>query len=156
MKLIKLTNNQVCKVDDEDFDRINSFTNWKAQYRRSTKSYYAARYEWDRKKVKLIYMSRFIMNTPEGMICDHINHDTLDNRKENLRNCSYSQNSMNKRLSSYSKTGVNGVHLDKGRFRVVIKVKGKYVVRKYYPTLEDAIKARIEFEKIYFEEFSAQ
>ncbi len=53
---------------------------------------------------------RLIMGFPEGMHVDHINGNGLDNRKENLRVCTPSQNSMNKKLRSDSTTGYKGVY----------------------------------------------
>jgi hypothetical protein len=42
------------------------------------------------------YLHRIIMNAPDGMEVDHINHDKLDNRKSNLRLATGSQNNQNR------------------------------------------------------------
>lgn len=76
-------------VDDEDFDRINQF-NW------FYNNGYAQRVvEKTDGKRDIIHMHRQIMDTPKGMFTDHINHNTLDNRKSNLRICSKQQNAFN-------------------------------------------------------------
>jgi hypothetical protein len=41
-------------------------------------------------------MHRFIMNAPDGKVIDHINHNTLDNRKENLKVCTQKDNLKNR------------------------------------------------------------
>jgi len=46
-----------------------------------------------------MYMHRYIMNAKKGNIVDHKNGDTLDNKKDNLRFCTASQNTVNSRYS---------------------------------------------------------
>jgi len=45
--------------------------------------------------IKNIYLHRYIMDTPEGIVVDHINRRPLDNRKINLRNVTTQENSKN-------------------------------------------------------------
>jgi hypothetical protein len=46
---------------------------------------------------------------PEGMEIDHINGNPSDNRIENLRLCTRSQNTMNTKINCKNKTGVKGI-----------------------------------------------
>ena len=46
------------------------------------------------------YLHRVIMKCPTGFVVDHINGDTTDNRRENLRICLNSSNSINSRKQS--------------------------------------------------------
>ena len=63
---------------------------------------------------KIVRMHRLIMNVKDKkIVIDHINHNTLDNRKNNLRIATNSQNNMNKRLLSNSTSGITGVSWDK-------------------------------------------
>lgn len=51
----------------------------------------------------------------KGKVVDHINRDTLDNRRENLRVVDYSINSSNAKARSESKTNIRGVYFRKAR-----------------------------------------
>lgn len=59
------------------------------------------------KKSKTLH--RLIMKTPEHLVVDHIDHDGLNNRKSNLRNCTTSDNGHNQRLYKFSESGIKGV-----------------------------------------------
>ncbi len=93
MKKIKLTQDKFTLVDDADFDFLNS---WKWRY--STKGY-AVRTSAMIGGIRgrNIWMHRLILGTSKGMQTDHKNTNKLDNRKENLRACTQSQNGMNQR-----------------------------------------------------------
>lgn len=59
-------------------------------------------------------MSRFIMDAPDDMQVDHINHDTLDNRRENLRVITHQKNQMHRNGAfANSKTGIRGLSVHK-------------------------------------------
>lgn len=98
MKTIELTKGQVTLVDDEDFDWL-SRRKWYAQWNRCTQSYYAVRSEQsvDGKQHQVI-MSRFILGLEYGdpRQADHIHHDTLDNRRSELRIVTHRENHFNR------------------------------------------------------------
>lgn len=86
---------------------------------------------------------------PEKMEIDHVNHIRTDNRIENLRMVSSLENKRNASMRSDNKSGFTGVSWDKARnkWRVVASVKGGYVMIGRFNDLDDAIKARIEFNE---------
>ena len=86
MKKIPLTKGKFALVDDEDYVNLTEIS-WQ----------YASGYAQSIQRKKggkqyAIMMHRKIMNCPSGLVVDHINHDTLDNRKSNLRICTRSEN----------------------------------------------------------------
>lgn len=93
MKEIKLTQGQVALVDDEDFEYLSKFK-WHTQ--KTKYSFYASRTFLLNNKKVAEWMHRVIMKTPDNSICDHIDHNGLNNQKKNLRNCTRSENAMNK------------------------------------------------------------
>lgn len=105
---------------------------------------------------KTILMHRLVTNCPKDKVVDHINHDTTNNRKSNLRICSHSENGKNRSVSKNNKIGVTGVSWEKARnkWRATIKINGKRIHLGLFENLEEAIKARLEAEKKYFGEFS--
>lgn len=94
---------------------------------------------------------RFITNCPKGMEVDHINHNKLDNRKENLRICQHQENNCNKGLIKTNTSGVTGVTWDKTRQKWIAHIKGKNLGR--FDTKEEAIRVRKQAEIEYFGEF---
>ena len=84
--------------------------------------WYAVRSEGPRSAYRKILMHRSIMGDPDAFV-DHINHDTLDNRRSNLRACTCAQNAYNKKLSSANRSGFKGVCWDRERSMWVAHIK---------------------------------
>ena len=63
------------------------------------------------------------MNVENNLDVDHINHDGLDNRKENLRICTRSQNMMNQRVYKNNKSGYKGVYWHKANSYWVSQIR---------------------------------
>lgn len=158
MKLILLTQGQRTSVDDEDYEELIKF-NWFAHWSEHSESFYAFRNTWDKhaKKAGAMRMSRQIMSTPPGMKCDHVDHDTLNNQKYNLRNCTNAQNMQNRKSANKgSVTGVLGVSMHGSGFRVSICKDGNAMKLGSYRTLEEATQVRRDAEKEYFGEFAPE
>lgn len=139
MKKIKLTKGMYAKVDDEDFETLNKMKWLALGY---NKKCYAAR---NGKMVNgcrdsIILMHRAIMGDKKGVHYDHINGDTMDNRKENLRVATLSQNMMNRKSNKGSSSQYKGVSWYKngGKWRAYIKLNKKLIALGYYSKEEDA------------------
>lgn len=104
MKTIDLKKS-VALVDDADFDRIN------AKPWRVTTRGYAGRTEYLNGRKVNFMMHRVIMGLThdDPRVVDHINHDQLDNRRENLRVCTKAENMCNTKLYSSNSSGYKGV-----------------------------------------------
>jgi hypothetical protein len=85
---------------------------------------------------------------------DHINLNGLDNRRDNLRLATNSQNNMNVRRYRNNKSGFKGVHLAKGRWRASIRLNYKLYHLGYFDTPEEAYGAYCEAAKERFGEFA--
>lgn len=103
-KEIKLTKGKVTIVDIEDFDHLNGF-NWHI-CTKDTREYAQRSVKNPRNNIS---MHRYIMNAKKGEYVDHINGDTLDNRRKNLRLCSNQQNSFNQKKKKNCKSKYKGV-----------------------------------------------
>ena len=88
-RLIPLTQGKFAIVDAEDYNRLSQY-NWCAARSRETF------YEHRACNGTTVSMHRVIMLAPKGMMCDHRNHNGLDNRKSSPRLCTSAQNQYNK------------------------------------------------------------
>ena len=120
MKLIPLSGGFFAKVDDEDYEYLSGWV-W---YRGSSKYGYAFGYPKNATKNRN-YMHRLIMKaTHYKQYVDHINHDTLDNQKSNLRICTPTQNNANRKKSN-TKNKYKGVQIHHNHWRALITYEGK-------------------------------
>lgn len=144
MKQIKLTQGQVAMVDNEDYDELNAFK-WFAHWVPGTQSFRAARHSPRvNGKQTTIYMHAVVAGTPKGMHTDHANHDTLDNRRANLRICTNSQNQMNHDQQSRNSSGYKGVAKKGSRWIAQIGVDKKL---HYLGTYSDALEAARAYDE---------
>jgi hypothetical protein len=112
MKEIQLTQRKFALVDDDDFEELNKMS-WHAWYNKNGDSFYAHHsvYKGKGKNPCVIRMHRYLMKVSDPKIkVDHVDGNTLNNQKYNLRVCESNQNTMNlKELKSNNTTGYRGV-----------------------------------------------
>ena len=126
MKEIKLTQGYVALVDDVDYEYLNQ---WKWFVRKRNHTCYAERCAYlggGRKNPirKTIIMHRLIMNTPDNVLCDHIDHNGLNCQRHNLRNATDAQNRMNVKSSGSSKyLGVSIRQKGKAKGQIVAQIR---------------------------------
>ena len=137
---IPLTQGKFAKVDPEDYLWLSQFR-WHCKT--NIKAIYAVRTITVAAKSKRIFMHRLIMNTPAHLVCDHVNHDGLDNRKQNLRNCTISQNNANSRSARTSSSRYKGVSWNKTRkkWAAYIKKDSKQLFLGHFSSEIEAAKA---------------
>ncbi len=157
MKKILLTRGQCAIVDDSDFPSLNK-NRWYALWSACTKSFYAVRKSPRSEGHKTIGMARVILGIADKkMNADHINHDTLDNRRTNLRAATHAQNRQNRRgAQSNSATGVLGVYPCKktGGFQAQIRTNGRVVHLGLFDNIKEASAARAMASIRYHGEFA--
>lgn len=142
--LIPLTQGQVCLVDIEDLPRLQHHK-WyaaKANHGSRAETFYV------RAKIagKSVPLHRFLLDvTDPNLTVDHKNHDTLDNRKENLRLVDRNQSMQNRRgwYNKGNRDGIpyKGVYRTGQRFRSVIKKNKQIYDLGRFDTPEEAARA---------------
>lgn len=120
MPTIPLTRGQRAKVDWRDYRALSSYK-WHAIWSPGTRSFYAQR-STDRPNRTTIRMHRQILGVSDRLQVDHKNHDTLDNRRANLRIVSSHGNHENRRDQSRWGPGVS--RLPSGRFKARVRWNG--------------------------------
>lgn len=142
-KLIPLTKGKFAKVDNDDFDKLKDH-NW----------YISNGYVCNRRIGRI---HRFIMNCNKDMVVDHKNHDTLDNRKSNLRICTNQNNVINARKRKKNVTSIyKGVSWanDRHKWRANICFNGKISRLGSFDNEIEAAKAYDAKAKELFGEFA--
>lgn len=102
MKEILLSKGFVTQVDDEDFE-ILSKINWYVAGNKRHK--HAAGYIKGSKPYKSVIMHRLIMGCSNGLMVDHVDGNSLNSQKSNLRIATNQQNLFNCKKHVYKKPG---------------------------------------------------
>jgi hypothetical protein len=136
--------------DKEDFELIKYYY-WYAK-----KNNYIVT-EW---RETSLLLHRLIMNfqNSSNMDIDHKNKHPEDNRKENLRFCTHTENNRNKSMNKNNKTGISGVYWrkDSNNYSSYITINRKRKSLGSFENIEDAIIARLQAEAYYFSNFAPQ
>jgi len=147
-KEISITQGQVTLVDDEDYEYLSQ---WKWQAEKYLKCYRVFRTQKTGYiKKKKFYMHRVIMNPPDDMEIDHKNRNPLDNRRQNLRIATTTQNMWNR--TSTSKSGYRGVKTSGKKYQARIGTGRTYIGT--FNTAEEAACAYDEKAKEFYGEFA--
>lgn len=139
---VKLKNNHTLLIDDADWNLVKNFK-WTAHKKPPNNCYYAIATDYSSGKKKTIYLHNLLINKPSAFTIDHINGDGLDNRRQNIRLATKSQNAGNQKLRANNKTGFKGVcfHKQHKLYMATIKVNYKGIHLGYFKTPESAAKA---------------
>lgn len=154
---IQLTRGKVAIVDDQDVWLI-FIGKWHAvRHGKLTERWYAS----TTLKGKAVYMHRLILDAPKGLDIDHINGDGLDNRRENLRIATRSQNMRNahtkpKRTKTSQYKGVSWWKQPKiqagGYWKAEIELPGRKRIVKYFHTEVEAARHYDQLAREHFGE----
>lgn len=142
MKEIPLTQGLVALVDDDDFEWLSQ---WKWCLLPDRKTHYAGR---NRRLSDghggVLRMHRVILDAPAGFVVDHIDHNGLNNQRNNLRLCTHRENIANNQRARGA-SGFRGVKLDKHRkgkpFMARIRTDGRLFHLGCFEKPEDAARA---------------
>lgn len=144
--MIKSSNSdEYFKIDKEDYEKVKDYC-W-----HSANGYAVAPIRG--KKNKTIRMQRLIMNCgdkEDNLVVDHINHDTRDNRKVNLRIATDSENAWNSVKSHGSGIKYNS---SLQKWNVYIYYNLQLVNLGLFNTEEEAKDIRDKAEKVFYGEF---
>ncbi len=147
IKKIKLTKGYEAIVDNKDFIYLSKFK-WCWSH-----GYAIARLP--KGKGLHMRMHRLITQAKEDELVDHINMDTLDNRRINLRICTKSQNMRNRGKQKNNTSGYKGIGWDKerNRWKVQLSANDKNIMKRF-KELEDAMRFYQELAGIYHRDFA--
>jgi len=130
--------NRFIIVDDDAPDEIFKYK-WGSDERGYTRR---------NKNGNIVYLHRVIVGR-EGGVVDHINRNTFDNRRCNLRIVDKTGNLLNSGLWRHNKSGYKGVSWSKSARKWLSRMqyKGKTIHFGLFDNIEDAAKARVSGER---------
>ena len=155
---IPLGRGLVAIIDEADLAKVSG-REWRAQTNgpKDRRRIYAVSGNPRDPSDPLIFMHRLIANTPGDLETDHRNRNTLDNRRDNLRPCTSSQNQANRGPNRNNTSGYRGVSWCKADqcWVATIRVNYRKIWLGRFVEIEDAVAAYQAAAALYFGEFAA-
>jgi len=138
MYLYNFKNKRIAKtlIDKDNIDKVKKY------------KWCLTNYNYVLSQKLKIQLHQFVLGKKTGYEIDHINHDTLDNRKKNLRHCTHQQNVFNKK-------NVLGIRKRGKKWHSRILINKKEIFLGSFINKKDAMNARKKAEKQYFGKFSS-
>jgi hypothetical protein len=167
MKRRKEDNLYITYISLEDFEKVLKYnTTWHLMWDNNAKCFYAgaciySREESERnKRYKSLYLTQVIYDFPKGILADHINHNTLDNRRSNIRPITNSNNSKNRKgKNSNNKSGIRNMCWMGKYLRLQLQIDGKNYLFSEKFTEDQINEAKIfaeEMRKKYYGDYAGE
>lgn len=144
------------QIDEEDYERVTSLK-WWVQIAHGNVYFYHKFWNPEKTHKHNVSLQRFLLGLQphDKRQGDHINGNTLDNRRSNLRICTIAENTRNMKRHKSNQTGFKGIQLNKksGKYIARICVNLKQIHLGYFSTPEEAHTAYCEASKKYHGEY---
>ena len=138
-------------IDAADVESISQYR-WNAIINHRHGNKYAVR--TDRVTKRMVMMHRQLLNPPRELHVDHADGNGLNNRRYNIRACTYAENQANKDAERRNKLGLKGVTQDGNRFTARVYPNGKEIHLGTFATKEEASAAYIGAAKVLWGKFA--
>lgn len=138
-------------IDTRDLPRVQEFPNaWCACWHEDIKNFYVEGTITRNGKSKHYGLHRWLTKPLSNLVVDHRNHNTLDNRMDNLRVVTEAQNNQNYNgLCKANKSGYRGVYWQKKmqKWRAHIMIDRKQMHLGYFTDRDEAGRVALEARK---------
>jgi hypothetical protein len=147
-------------IDTEDLDKIKDMY-WHITWHENFKGYYVEYTKYlgyvdGKPKNKVIFLHKIIMNSNDNEDVDHVDGNTLDNRKSNLRISTHANNNKNRRgKNKNNKSGYRNVCLMHNKYRIQLQINGRnHLFPEKFSNVNNAGAFAKEMREKYYGEFA--
>ena len=149
-------------IDTGELDKLIKLGyRWYARHAKNTDTYYAKSTvyygEYGNRQHTTYHLNTIIMDCPQGKKVDHIDHNTLNNKKENLRITNNEENTKHRKgKNSNNSSGYRNVSKVNNKWYIQMQIDGRNTVLKKFPLdqLEEAGIYAETMRHLYYEKFA--